>query len=61
MNLESIIEGILFYKAEPMKKEDLANFLNIKVDELSLALVTLRLSLSGHLHHHPLQASILSD
>lgn len=41
MSLETQIEGVLFYKTEPLKKTSLAKFLNVSLDEIERALKTL--------------------
>ena len=41
MKLDQKIEGILFYKAAPMKKQALCNMLDIKLEELNQALTEL--------------------
>ncbi len=46
MNLETHIEAVLFYKAEPMKKTDLAKLLLVSQTEIEEALVKLHESLS---------------
>ncbi len=44
-SLETQIEGVLFYKAEPMKKTALANFFGVSLEEIdtNLALLSKRL------------------
>jgi segregation and condensation protein B len=47
MNLEQHIEGVLFYKAEPMKKAALAALFSVDPEEIDLALEALSKRLSG--------------
>jgi segregation and condensation protein B len=47
MELESKIEGLLFYKGEDMSIKELAKFLNVSADEVSEALVKLESSLNS--------------
>ncbi len=41
-SLDVLIEGVLFYKAEPMKKSALASFLEVTETDIETALVALR-------------------
>lgn len=47
MNLEQKIEAVLFYKAEPMKLEVLAEFFSVPMEELTAALHALSNSLNN--------------
>lgn len=47
MDLGVRIEGVLFYKTEPMKKTALADFFGVSVDELNTALMHLSERLKG--------------
>ncbi len=47
MDLEAHIEGVLFYKTEPMKKKSLAEFFGVSVEEMSVALLRLEVNLQG--------------
>lgn len=47
MNLEAHIEGVLFYKSEPVKKIFLAEFFDVSPEELEPALIQLATSLSS--------------
>jgi segregation and condensation protein B len=47
LRLDVRIEGILFYKAEPLKKHTLATFFDVPLDELETALTHLRERLTG--------------
>lgn len=47
MNLETQIEAVLFYKAEPMKKAALADFFSVTLEEMEKALQSLSQALSG--------------
>ncbi len=46
MNLEAQIEAILFYKAEPMKKSQLAELFSVTTEEVAAALAVLEASLA---------------
>lgn len=48
MNLEMSIEAVLFYKAEPFKKSELADFFSVSIDDVSAALERLSASLTSH-------------
>ncbi len=47
MNLDQLIEGVLFYKTEPMKKVALAEFFSADPEEIDAALTTLTARLSA--------------
>lgn len=47
MELESKIEGLLFYKGEDVQVKKLAELLNVSIDEIEEGLKKLELSLSG--------------
>lgn len=45
MNLETRIEAVLFYKTEPLTKNDLANLLSVSLEDIETALGALQESL----------------
>lgn len=47
MNLETQIEGVLFYKTEPMKKEALAALFKVTLEEIDVALTQLANTLAS--------------
>ena len=47
MNLESKIEGILFFKNEPVKRNKLAGILKVREEEISEAVQNLKTNLEG--------------
>ena len=47
MNLEALIEAVLFYKAEPMKKVALAELFDVTPDAMVVALDALSVALAG--------------
>ncbi len=47
MSLDTQIEAVLFYKAEPMKKSDLAKLFSVSLEEIEQALVILYASLES--------------
>ena len=47
MDLETQIEGVLFYKAEPMKRSELADFFGVSVEDLTRALTSLQTRLQS--------------
>ncbi len=47
MNLESKIEGLLFYKGEPVEIKEIAKLLDVKIEEVKDALETLKSNLAG--------------
>lgn len=48
MSLETQIEGILFYKTNPVSKESLATLLHVPIQDIERAIENLRTQLFGH-------------